>query len=137
MATIRKAEQKDQKSLLELLKSEDLDFWYPGMPIDSFYLAEDKKKIVGIVQLREFENFFFLDALGVIKEFRKKGIGKLLLEAMLKKTYKDLYIYTIIPNFFKKFGFKTVATPDFLPPRAIMQCEDCYPEKCKTMVLLR
>jgi len=46
--------------------------------------------------------------LGVAKSQRLKGIGSRLVHEIITKSKKPLFVVTVIPEFFQKFGFKEV-----------------------------
>lgn len=52
----------------------------------------------------------------VDKDYRNKGIGKLLLESVKENirhtNFKEIYLYTYHNNFYEKFGFKFVSKID-------------------------
>jgi N-acetylglutamate synthase-like GNAT family acetyltransferase len=133
MLILRKAVLKDKKMLIKLL-TEEFDFYYEGMSLDNFWLAEEDGKIVGIVQLEDHADYSFLNALGVIGRHKKQGIGSFILHTLLESAKKPVYIQTLIPEFLQKFGFQTVPPPSFMPPRNPIRCEDCFPDKCVCMV---
>ncbi len=63
---------------------------------------------------RYFPNSIFIDGLFVKKEHRKKGVGKTLINMILKNKYPNLYTYfsithdpasTHLTTFYKSFGF--------------------------------
>ncbi len=132
MIKIRKAQEKDKNEILRILK--DLDLYYPSQSLNNFWVAEKDGKIVGIVQLEEYEAFFFLRSLGIIQKHRKQGIATSLLGEIFKTTQKDIYLYTISPKFFEKFGFKVCAPFPDLPSKEALGCKECYPEKCVCML---
>jgi N-acetylglutamate synthase-like GNAT family acetyltransferase len=135
MQKIRRAQERDAEEILKILK--ELDLFYPSQSLERFWVAEDKSGIAGIVRLEEFDDYFFLSSLGVKKDKRKKGIAAALLKSILKSANKNIYLYTIVPEFFKKFGFEIADPPPSLPLKDIYGCEFCVPEKCRCMVLKR
>lgn len=135
MLKIRQAQKKDAEEILKILK--ELDLYYPSLSIQNFWVAEDEGGITGVVRLEEFDDYFFLSSLGVKKDKQKKGIAAALLKHILKPVSKNVYLYTIVPDFFKKFGFEPADPPASLPLKEIFGCEFCIPEKCKCMVRKR
>jgi len=131
MINVRKANENDKTEIQKILKETDL--MYPSQAFRNFFVAEKEDKIVGVVQLTEFQNFFYLGSLGVVLKEQHQGIGSCLLTEALKTANKAVYIYTLIPEFFKKFGFEITTPPPGLPKKEHF-CEDCRPEKCFCMV---
>ena len=108
MLKIRPAGKNDQKAILKILK--DLDLFYPTLVLKGFWVAEKNGRIIGTLQLADHSDFIFLGSLAVVKEEEGKGVARALLEKALKSQRKNIYLYTIIPEFFKKFGFQ-ITTP--------------------------
>jgi len=132
MLRIRKAKEEDNKEIYKLL--EEVDEHTSAMAFDNFLVAEENGKILGAVKFEEFKDFFFLSSLSVNPKHQKKGIAREIMEYLLKGAEKDIYIYTVLPEFFAKFGFKEVSAPGKLPSKSPMECERCYPEKCRAML---
>lgn len=130
--TIRPAKDNDNPALKQLLLK--LDLYYSTLEMKDFWVAEDQGKIVGAVQLQEHDNFIFLGSLGVLPDQQKHGLAKALLNKVLPGCKKDIYLYTIIPDFFKKFGFSVTSPLPNLPTKANYECEACHSDQCVTMV---
>lgn len=82
-------------------------------PIAHHYLAFADEQPVGAARWRETENGIKLERFAVIKEFRNKGIGSLLLKKILRDTsklQKSIYLHAQMNavNFYKREGFKIV-----------------------------
>jgi N-acetylglutamate synthase-like GNAT family acetyltransferase len=132
---IRKAAKIDKDAVIKILK--DLDLYYAGLSFKDFWVAEKEGQIVGAAQLEVFPDFCFLSSVGVIPTEQHHGIAKQLLTELFSKCkdQKPVYLYTVIPEFFKKFGFTATHTlPPDLPSKDRYECEYCFPEKCVTMV---
>ncbi|MBN2058395.1 MAG: GNAT family N-acetyltransferase [Candidatus Saganbacteria bacterium] len=129
---IRKARPEDEAAVLELLR--ELDLYYNGLRFSGFRVAEDSGRIVGIVQLEPGLDHIFLSSLGISQDRQEQGLASALLNELLPKQDQDIYLYTIIPDFFKKFGFEPVIPQVSLPSKARYDCQDCRPDRCVTMV---
>jgi len=129
---IRRAEDKDKESIIKILK--EVDEYSESLSLDSFWVAEENNSIVAVMKLKEIDDFFFLSSLAVRINLQGKGIARQLLEEVLKKADKDIYLYTVLPEFFSRFGFKKVEQTAKLPSKSKLECERCYPEKCETML---
>ena len=129
---IRNAIRGDLPKIFSLAEKFDLD--HRNMQTKNFLIAEEKEKIMGIVQLRKFKSGYELCSLGVEKKHQKQGIGSKLVKALLKGVKGKIYLATIKPKYFSKLGF--VKTEDF--PRFMIKksewCEGCCPSKCNIMV---
>lgn len=130
--TIRGAEQRDSKDILEIIKI--LDLSYPSQTLDDFWVAEKDGKIAGIANLKEFDDFLFLSSVGTKEEFQRQGISSALLNNILSGAGKCVYLYTVIPKFFEKLGFRRAAPLPGLPAKKIFSCRECTPEACACMV---
>jgi ribosomal protein S18 acetylase RimI-like enzyme len=81
-----------------------------------FYVAEENKKIIGTLGVRrESEGIARLGRMYVTEEYRRRGIGQILLNIVLrfckKEGYKEIILSTHPPmkaaiEFYKKNGFK-------------------------------
>jgi len=132
MFKARPSRPKDSPRIREIL--EELGLSYPSQTLNDFWVAEKNKKIVGIVQLKTFPTFTFLSSLGVSASEQRQGIASFLVQAGLKSETREVYLYTIHPEFFKQLGFKAVPPPPFLPAKSSFGCGACVPEKCVCMV---
>ena len=130
---VRPAKTEDYPEIIKLIS--EIDEAYPGFAPDSFWVAEEVGTIVGTVRLIDYPNFVFLESLAVKNDHQGQGIAQKLITDSLKTIKKDIYLYTIIPDFFKKFGFEPITpTPSFLPGKTRYECQFCQPKKCVTMV---
>jgi N-acetylglutamate synthase-like GNAT family acetyltransferase len=131
---VRPAEADDFPRILRLAASRDLD--YPDMENDGFFVAEDERGLQGIVGLKRHPDGLELCALGVEPAAEGRGIGRALVEALSASVSEDLFLATIIPGFFEKSGFRTVADgPDFIKEKkASGWCEGCPSDRCTVMV---
>ncbi len=125
---IRKYEKQDEKKVKEMILSvlktiykETFPKWENFGDYLAFYIAKDKKQIIGTIALKKVdEDWVKLKRMYTRKEYQGKGIGKKLLEKVLKiaknKNYKKI-ILTTYPEmkdaveFYKKQGFNIVKKP--------------------------
>jgi len=129
---IRKAKEEDYPEIIKLIS--EIDETYPGFEPNSFWVAEDNG-LVGTVRLIDYPDFVFLESLAVKKDQHGQGIARKILDQALKPIKKDIYLHTIIPELFKKFGFEPITpTPSFLPGKTRYECQFCEPSRCTTMV---
>jgi N-acetylglutamate synthase-like GNAT family acetyltransferase len=129
--TVRNARITDNDEIVKVLK--DVDEYHDALELVDFFVAEEDGRVVGVVKLEEYPSFFFLSSLAVPEKLQSKGTAGKILAEIFTKANKDIYIYTVIPEFFAKFGFvKTVPIAE-LPAKSYLECERCFPERCATM----
>jgi len=98
------------KKIRELAETEALDS--ESMPANEFLVAEENNSISGFGRVIQHQDCLELCSLMVIKEKRRQGIGRKITAARIKKALDlskggpNIYITTIIPQFFEKSGFK-------------------------------
>jgi N-acetylglutamate synthase-like GNAT family acetyltransferase len=129
---IRKAKKSDFSNVIHLSQKYDLD--YTSMEADDFWVAEEGKKILGIVGLKKHDDCLELCSLGVEEIYRNRGIAKKLVLALLKKAKGNVYLATVIPGFFEKFGFEKA---NVIPASMIKKsdwCKGCNKELCTVMM---
>ena len=131
MINIRKAVPADRDAVFRILREQDLD--YSRLTFDNFWVAEEKGTIVSVARLEEFMDFFFLSSVGTAKDKQGGGAATRLLDHILKDCAKDIYLYTLIPGFFKGLGFEVSPILCGLPAREVFDCEDCHPQDCICM----
>lgn len=108
---------------------------YPGLENDTFFVAEERGKIVGILGLRDFSGFLEIVAVGVLEEYREMGVGKKMVEEALKNNPgKKIYLLTTVPQFYEKLGFEKVAEIPEVLKKDPAWCAGCDKNKCTAMV---
>ncbi|MBN3033745.1 MAG: GNAT family N-acetyltransferase [Candidatus Saganbacteria bacterium] len=129
MVKVRQARDADRPAIEEIIRQ--LDLSYPAQTLGNFWVAEEKNRVVGIAALREFRDFYFLSSVGVAPGRQHKGVATKLLDKLLAGRHKDIYLFTVIPAFFLRFGFAAAAEPpEGLPLRATFGCDRCTPDLC-------
>lgn len=129
---IRSARQEDFSQIVALAKKLGLD--YEGMNKDSYWVAEDAGRIVGMVGLKKHADCHELCALGVSLGYRGKGLGQKLVHTLLLNADRDIYLATIIPGFFEQCAFEQTAKFPASMKKAPEWCEGCPKELCTVMV---
>jgi N-acetylglutamate synthase-like GNAT family acetyltransferase len=129
---IRSARQEDFSQIVALAKELGLD--YEGMNKDSYWVAEDAGRIVGMVGLKKHADCHELCALGVSLGYRGKGLGQKLVHALLLNADRDIYLATIIPGFFEQGGFEKSTQFPASMKKTPEWCEGCPKELCTVMI---
>jgi N-acetylglutamate synthase-like GNAT family acetyltransferase len=83
------------------------DFWLDdtGLQPQQFQVLSDNGKVIAFGRLREHADATELCTMGVAGEFQKKGFGKEMVNHLLCRAKCDVYLVTVIPDFFKRLGF--------------------------------
>jgi N-acetylglutamate synthase-like GNAT family acetyltransferase len=129
---VRKAKEADFPDIIRLAKKYSLD--YAEMEEDGFWVADEGGGIRGICGLKKHPECFELCVLGVDAEWRGRGWGGQLVRAVLRDVPGELYLATVIPSFFVRFGFEKA---DVVPASMVKKaewCAGCTPELCTVMV---
>lgn len=92
---------------------------------EEFVAIENENSIVGFGRIREHLSCSELCSLGVIEPKRLIGHGKQLVNALIKKATKSLYLVCIIPDYFRPFGFEIVTV---YPPEMQEKIDYCASE---------
>lgn len=129
---IRSVRPQDFLTIRDL--AERLNLAYEDMERDLFWVAEDQARIIGHVGLKRHSDSDELVGLGVSPDCRSTGLGGRLIEALWAETPGDVYLATIIPGFFERYGFRpTVAVPAGMAKNPDW-CEGCPQERCTIMI---
>lgn len=147
---IRKARIEDVKAMHQLLNGfadkrellpRSISEIYENL--QQFYVAEDKKKIIGTCALYvTWDNLAEVKALAVDEKYQGQGIGKKLLEAVTRVAgdlhIRRLFTLTIRTGFFEHFDFKHVSK-DHLPQKVWTECIKCiyFPERCVEYAMVK
>ena len=123
----------DNKTLINFYSKNGLEFneikGYFGTDVKSFALLEDDK-IIGAISFSIYKDKKFIEAIAIDKEYRNKGYGKLLLEKVIEKLEKPIYLISKASYFFEKNGFVHDHTD--LIDKECKKCREynitCFPE---------
>ena len=115
-----------------------LELSYPAMDLSCFWVAETGDEVVAAAELKDFQACSLLSCVGVREDLQGLDIGRTLVEEVVRHARHDVYLYTLVPGFFRKAGFTDAEPPrPDLPPRSIYGCQNCNPRLCYCMVRLR
>ena len=132
MSSIREAKQNDVgrvKSICSLLDFDDI-----SSSLDGVYLLEDESGALGLLKISRYDNVHYLSEVGIVPYRRGEGLGLKFVGDVLKNINSDVYIYTVIPDFFKHLGFEVTDPSTLIPTREEIDCEGCKISKCRCMV---
>jgi N-acetylglutamate synthase-like GNAT family acetyltransferase len=130
--SIRRVRPDDFAAVHRLAAALDLD--YKGMEKDAVWVAEVDGLIVGIIALKTHPDSRELVSLGVDPGRRSAGLGGTLIEALMAETPGDVYLATIIPAYFERYGFIRTLTTPLGMAKDPSWCEGCPKQFCTIMV---
>lgn len=129
---LRNAQPSDMDNIYKIALKYDLDS--NDMKAEDFIVAEENGSIIGFGRLWQHDDAVELGTIGVVEEYRKKGVAKAIIKDLLGKTKENVYLTTLIPGYFEQFGFKRLTTP---PPQSMIRkkewCEGCTKIGCTVM----
>jgi N-acetylglutamate synthase-like GNAT family acetyltransferase len=132
MIDIRMARDGDWDSISAILR--EFDLAHESLRQENFFVAERSGKIVGVLHAEPVGDVVYISAVGVVPEFRRRGIGRRLTMSAIGHHGRDVYLYTVIPGYFARQGFEEAAVHPDIPDRSIYGCrETCDPESCVCM----
>jgi len=130
---IRRACERDFPAIGELMA--DLDLAYATMDLSCFWVAEKDGEVVSAAELKDMRDCSLLSCVGVREDLQGSGIGKAVVAEVVRHARHAVYLYTLVPDFFRKAGFVDAAsTPAGLPPRSSYGCEECDPRLCRCLM---
>ncbi len=131
---VREAGKSDLVSVLELARR--LDLYYEGLELDRIWLAEEDGKTAGLAVLKRHSDCLELCSLGVDGPFRGQGTAARLIEEVERSVDGDLFLATVIPDYFQRLGFEAAdgIPRAFIDKRNSSWCEGCDREKCVIMM---
>ncbi len=133
MITVRTAHAGDYPVIDEIL--DELELGHPSIRMGDFWVALVEGEIAGVANVADCGGSLYLSAVGVLPQHRGAGVAAELLAAVFAHAMKGIYLYTAIPEFFRRFGFDEAAAPPEIPPREIYDCSDCERrESCVCMM---
>jgi N-acetylglutamate synthase-like GNAT family acetyltransferase len=130
--TICEPRSEDWPAIRALAASFNLD--YSGMEEDHFWVAKEENRVTGIVGLKRHADCLELVSLAVDPAFRFQGVGQALVETLMANARGNVYLATIIPDFFRRCGF----APSVRIPAGLAKppgwCDGCATDLCTVMV---
>lgn len=123
MITFRKAAAPDFSAIREML--EELNLGHPSIVYEDFWVAIAGSEPVGVVNVKDCGSACYINAVGVRPSYQRRGVARGLLNEILQGIQKPAWLYTKIPDFFRRFGFVEGKPPQEIPQRGIYNCDRC------------
>lgn len=99
--------EKEFQLVCDYIKAFELD--NRDLQKEQFMVALFGNELLGFGRLRHHSDGVELCSLGVVAPHRRKGIGRAIVNALVKQAVNDVFLVCIIPEFFAPMGFTTVS----------------------------
>jgi N-acetylglutamate synthase-like GNAT family acetyltransferase len=108
MVYLRPATEADQDAIRAMVFAERLD--PTSLNWRNFIVAADGGEIVGIAQIKPHRDCREFGSLVVKPAYRRRGIGRQLVEALLSKETGDVYLLCAAQRapYYRQFGFEMI-----------------------------
>ena len=100
---IRNAVNRDMPAIVRMIGEFQLD--YEGLQPEQFVVVEDGDVMVGFGRLRIYPDATDLGCVGVLHERRRQGIGKMIVDELIRRGPREIWITTDMPEYFRPVGF--------------------------------
>jgi len=108
---IRQAENRDMPFIVRMIGEFNLD--YENLQPQQFIVVEDGDVMVGFGRLKPYPDATELGCVGVLHERRKQGIGKRIVDELVARGPREIWITTDLPEYFGPMGFsESTRVPD-------------------------
>jgi N-acetylglutamate synthase-like GNAT family acetyltransferase len=101
--TLRNATNRDMPAIVRMIGEFHLD--YENLEPGQFVIVEDAGVMVGFGRLKPYPDATELGCVGVLHDRRNQGIGKLIVDELISRAPKEVWITTDMPNYFRPMGF--------------------------------
>ena len=101
--TVRNATNRDMPAIVRMIGEFHLD--YENLEPGQFVVVEDAGVMVGFGRLKPYPDATELGCVGVLHERRNQGIGSLIVDELISRGPKEVWITTDMPDYFRPLGF--------------------------------
>ena len=115
---IRNALNHDMPAIVQMIGEFQLD--YENLQPHQFIVVEDGDVMVGFGRLQTYADATDLGCVGVLHERRRQGIGKMIVDELIRRGPNELWITTDMPEYFRPIGFVEVSDA---PPSILHKLE--------------
>jgi putative endonuclease len=107
---IRPATRRDLPLIRRTIRRFDLD--PERLEPEQFVVAMEGKSRAGFARIKPYRGCFELGSVAVLEKFRKRGVGSRLVQCLMSKfPTRKVWITTMSPDYFRRFGFETAKPP--------------------------
>ena len=103
LPTTRVATNRDMPFIVRMIGEFHLD--YENLQPQQFIIVEDAGVMVGFGRLKPYQDATELGCVGVLHERRRQGIGKMIVDELIARGPREVWITTDLPEYFRPMGF--------------------------------
>ena len=109
-ATIRPATRKDLALIKKTIHRFTLD--PERLEPEQFVIAMEGRAAAGFARIKPYRGCFELGSVAVLEKYRGRGVGSRLVRCLMAKfPTRKVWITTMSPDYFRRFGFETASPP--------------------------
>jgi putative endonuclease len=118
---IRPARRDDLPLILKTIKRFTLD--PERLEPEQFVVAMEGKARAGFARIKPYRGCFELGSVAVLEKYRRRGVGSRLVRCLMSKfPTPKVWITTMSPDYFKRFGFEPATPPADLARKLKTTC---------------
>ena len=121
---IRCANNQDMPAIVRMIGEFGLD--YENLRVEQFVVAEDGSVMIGFGRLKPNPDAAEIGCIGVLHERRREGIGRLIVEELIRRGPDEVWITTDIPEYFEPLGFTRFASVPASIAQKAARFRDCF-----------
>jgi putative endonuclease len=127
---IRPATPADLALIRRTLVAFDLDL--DRVSHEQFFVAHRGRTAMGFARIKPGRGLFELGGVAVFPRYRRRGVGESIVRRLVERfPSRKVWILTLIPRWFARFGFKASRAP-----RALVQKKNCCGHATATAMAL-
>ena len=108
--TLRPASRDDLRLIRTTIERFTLD--PERLEHEQFVIAMEGRSRAGFARIKPYRNCFELGSVAVLEKFRKRGVASRLVRCLMSKfPTPKVWITTMSPDYFKRFGFEAAKPP--------------------------
>lgn len=108
--SIRPATREDLQLIKRTIRRFDLD--PERLQPEQFIVAMEGKSRAGFARIKPYRGCFELGSVAVLEKFRERGVASRLVKCLMSKfPTRKVWLTTMSPDYFKRFGFETAKPP--------------------------
>lgn len=106
--TLRSAVMTDMPAIVRMIGEYSLDF--EDLRPEQFVVAEEGGRMLGFGRLKTYGDAVEMGCLGVLHERRNQGIGRMIIDELIRRGPDTIWVTTDMPGYLRPLGFEESAS---------------------------